>query len=138
MPTPSGWTFFDFRNERGENEIVRWTKGPGKPAKARLNALVRNLSVLPRPFDRQDKVGLLRKSGPCHGEGFIELIIKVANVQYRPIGWYGPDARTVTLLVGATERDGEFDPRNACEQAVTRKRLILSDRRKHLVEHDYS
>src|SRR5262245_9085965 len=135
---PRGWTFYDFRSDRGENEILAWTSGPGKPAKARLNALIRHLSVLERAFMREDKVGLLRKAGPCHGQDFIELIIKVANVQYRPIGWYGPDERTVTLLVGATERDGDFDPRNACTQAVNRKRLILTDRRKHLVDHDYS
>jgi hypothetical protein len=135
---PSGWTFCDFRSERGENAIRSWTDGPGRPAKARLNALLRNLEVLERAFTRADKVGLLRKGGPCHGQNFIELIIRVGNVQYRPIGWYGPDNRTVTLLVGATERDGEFEPRNACEQAVNRKWLIQGDRRKHLIEHDYS
>lgn len=132
------WTFCDFRAERGENVIQAWTDGSGTPAKARLNALIRHLSILDRAFTRADKVGLLRKTGPCHGENLIELILKIDNVQYRPIGWYGPDERTVTLLVGATERGGKFDPRNACEQAVTRKRLILTDRRKHLVDHDYS
>lgn len=135
---PRGWTFYDFKTDRGENLIRAWTSDKGRPAKARLNALIRNLSVLDRPFTRDDKVGILRKDGPCHGEKLIELLLKVKNVQYRPIGWYGPDDMSVTLLVGATERDDEFDPRNACEQAVNRKRLILTDRRKHLVEHDYS
>lgn len=138
MPLPRSWTFYDFRNDRDENEISRWTSGPGKPAKARLNALVRHLSVVTRAFTREDKVGLLRKAGPCHGEDLIELIIRIGNVQFRPIGWYGPDHRTVTLLVGATERDGTFEPRNACEQAVNRKRLVIVNRRQHLVEHDYS
>lgn len=111
MGPPNDWTFYDFRNERNENEIRRWTNGPGRTAKARLNALVRNLSVVDRPFMREDKVGLLRKDGPGHGENLIELIITIGRVEFRPIGWYGPDIRTVTLLVGATERDGKFDPR---------------------------
>jgi hypothetical protein len=131
------WTFYDFRSDRGENLIRTWTNGSGKPAKARLNALVRHLSVLDRVFGRDDKVGLLRKAGPCHGEDLVELIIRVGKVQYRPIGWFGPVGRSVTLLVGATERDDEFDPKNACDQAVTRKRLILAAPKKHLVEHDY-
>ena len=103
-----------------------------------MNALIRHPLLLNRPFSREDKVGLLRKQGLCHGEQLIELIIKVGNVQYRPIGWYGPEDRTVTLLLGAIERGNDFEPRNACEQAVNRKRLILADRRKYTVEHDYS
>lgn len=134
----SGWTFYDFRAERGENLILAWLNGPGWPAKARLNAMIRHLSIVEGAFTRDDNVGVLRKTGPCYGEHFIELRVRVSKVQYRPIGWYGPDNRSVTLLVGATERDDDFNPRNACEQAVTRKRLILADRRKHLVEHDYS
>lgn len=138
MALPNGWTFYDFRNDRDENEIRRWSNGAGKPAKARLNALIRNLAVLDRAFTREDKVGLLRKDGPCKGQGFIELIVNIGNVQFRPIGWYGPDTKAVTLLVGATERDGEFNPRNSCEQALNRRQLVKTDRKRHLVEHDYS
>ena|SRR5688572_17002062 len=138
MEPRRGWSFYDFRNDRGENEIQTWTRGPGRAAKARMNALIRNLAVLERGFTRADSVGLLRKAGPCKEEGLIELLITIKKVQYRPIGWYGPDPRTVTLLVGATERDGEFAPRNAGEQAVNRKRLVLRNRKQHLVDHDYS
>src|SRR5688572_32884857 len=115
------WTFYDFRSERGENLIRAWTNGEGKAAKARLNVLRLHLSQLDRMFTRADNVGQLRKDGPCHGQGFIELLIKVQNVEYRPIGWYGPDKGSVTLLIGATERDGKLNPRNVCEQAINRK-----------------
>jgi hypothetical protein len=130
------WRFYDFTPESGRNEIRAWSTAQGAKFKARLNALIRHLETLDRVFTRQDSVGILRKAGPCHGEGLIELTITVNRIEYRPIGWYGPDARTVTLLAGAIEKGNDFVPRGACVTAVNRKRLVMMSRR-HIVEHDF-
>lgn len=124
---PREWRFLDFVDRGGENQIRRWLNEQPPKVKAHINALIRNLAILDRPFTRQDKVGLLRKP-PCAGEQLIELIAKIDKVQYRPIGWYGPEAREVTLLLGAIERGGELDPRNACHIAKQRKNLVKGDR----------
>lgn len=134
-PQPPPWKFYDFVNERRENEILAWATAQGPKLRARLNALIRYLELLDR-FSRADNVGLLRKDGPCKGHGLIELIITIGKVEYRPIGWYGPGSREVTLLVGATERGNDFDPRNACAQAVNRKRLVMTSGR-YIVDHKF-
>src|SRR5262245_44111323 len=115
-----GWRFYDFCSD-GENEILKWSDAQGPKLKMRLNALIRSLETLDRPLARADNVGLLRKSGPCHGEHLIELIMTVNRIEYRPIGWLGPEDREITLLIGATEKDDDFVPRGACVTAKNRK-----------------
>ena len=127
------WRFFDFLNQAGNNEIHKWLHEQGAIVRAKVNALIRNLEKLDRAFERPDKVGLLSKP-PCKGENLIELILKVNNVQYRPIGWYGPGTREVTLLFGATEKDDQFVPKNACSTAIERKKDVIRDRRR-ICEH---
>ena len=130
-----GWRFFDFLNRSGRNEFHEWLEAQGPVVKQRVNALIRNLEKLDRVFRRDDKVGLLRKP-PCNGEKLIELIIKVKKVQYRPIGWYGPENREVTLLRGATEKDNELIPRGACDTAIARKKEVINDRGR-ICEHRF-
>lgn len=73
-----------------------------------------------------------------HGEcdGLMELRRQSGNVQYRPIGCYGPGQREVTLLVGATERGGRFVPPSACETAQERKARLIETGR--TCDHDFS
>lgn len=64
------------------------------------------------------------------GRGLFELVFRVQDVQYRPLGFYGPGERTYTLLVGATKKQGKrskdtvWDPRNAIELAQKRKEIV--------------
>ncbi len=133
---PQPWRFYDFRSAPTKNEILAWSTAEGPALKMRLNALIRHLETLDRVFTRADNVGLLRKDGPCKGHGFIELIITIGRIEYRPIGWFGPDTREITLLLGATEKGNDFLPRNACVTAVNRKNLVRSSR-SYIVEHDF-
>lgn len=132
------WTFYDFVTGSGRNAIREWVngqaKGVSKPLKARLNALIAELELVDGPFDRQHGVGQLRGK-PC--KGLYEVILKVSKIQFRVLGCYGPrDQGEFTLLVGATERDGSFDPENACETAQQRRGLIATDRR-YVSEHRF-
>lgn len=122
------WRFYDFVDRGGENHIYRWLHEQSPNVRAYFNSLILNLERLDRAFTRPDKVGLLRKA-PCKKEQLIELIGKISDVQYRLIGWYGPERREVTLLIGATERDHTLVPRNACLIAIDRKHLARSGRR---------
>lgn len=64
----------------------------------------------------------------------MELRINSHGVQYRPLCCYGPDQKGVTILVGAIEKGGRFEPRSACVVAQAhRSRLKESER---LCEHD--
>ena len=111
-------TFFDFVNARGENVIGTWLNGIPWEAKDAIElrfSLLRNVAQLKRP-----QAGILSGS---HCEGLIEIRVTEKGVQYRRLAFYGPGPRQVTLLVGAREKGGKFEPRNACAIA---KRHIKS------------
>ena len=97
------WRFWNFLDTSGESAIREWLWAQGPVVRAQINVLIRDLETRVR-LERPD-VGLLRKP-PAVGEHLIELVIKINRVQYRPIGWYGPERNDVTLLVGAIERGG--------------------------------
>jgi hypothetical protein len=68
-------------------------------------------------------VGQLR--GECRG--LFEIVLKVNNVQHRPIGYFS-GKQEFTFLAFATERDGEFDPKNICKTAFKRKVIIEANK----------
>jgi hypothetical protein len=53
-----------------------------------------------------------------------EIIIKINNIQYRPLGCYGPGKDEFTLLVGASKKERIWTPRNARERAKKMAKLI--------------
>src|ERR1700674_2902136 len=78
-----------------------------------------------RDYGRQEDItgwcrpnGFDRLSGKYRALG--KLRFKVASVQHRPLGFFGPERKTFTLLIWATERDGKFDPPDVRETALRR------------------
>jgi hypothetical protein len=57
-------------------------------------------------------------------------------MQYRPLGCHGPGDREITLLIGAIERGGRFEPQSACAIGFARKAQIHE--RGRTCEHDFS
>jgi len=63
-----------------------------------------------------------------HGyDGIYEIRIRFENVEFRPLGFFGPHPNVFTLLIGAVEKDSNFRPRNAPEVAASRRKLISSN-----------
>ena len=130
------WSFFDFVDDRGENVIQRWLERDIAPSltkrvRVKMTAYIQHLEVTAR-FGRPYTADL---HGEC--EGLLEIILNLGKVQYRPLACYGPDiAKEITLLMGARERGGRFDPPGACPTALGRRSLILADRR-YVVPHDF-
>jgi hypothetical protein len=56
--------------------------------------------------------------------GLVEIRFLVGNIQYRPIGFFGPNRNEFTVLVWATEKGDEFVPKNAPSLADDRRKLI--------------
>jgi hypothetical protein len=128
MPT---WTFFDFVSSRGENEIHDWlnSKAVRKEAKAKINArlvALQGFPVFPEQFFSSYK----------GWDGLYELRIVYSGVQYRPFGFYGPNPREFTLLVGNIEK-GKV-PKSTLKVADERRKLVLSDPQNRVRPHDYS
>jgi hypothetical protein len=74
-------------------------------------------------------------TGDCHG--LVELRVVFANVQYRPLAFYGPGEREITFLVGAIEKGRRFDPPNACQTAKQRRQLVMSDPTNHTTDYEF-
>lgn len=58
--------------------------------------------------------------------GLGELRFSVAKLEYRPIGCFGPGRSTFTILIGATKKGRQYDPRSALDTAIERRAAVLS------------
>lgn len=129
----SVWTFYDYRNERGVNQIEAWINGlqpnQRKQVHATLSAKIklnRNKPVLGEPFIK-----------PWQGEpGLFEIRVSTSNAVWRPLACYGPnESSEFTLLVGTQKkgrnrpRDSGLNPPGAVDTAKRRREDILADRR---------
>lgn len=58
------------------------------------------------------------------------------NVQYRPLGFFGPNRHEYTILIGASKKGKIWTPADACRGALNRMAIVLSDRRR-IREYDF-
>jgi hypothetical protein len=106
----AGWEVRCFANTRGVDLFDRQYGDQDFDVRAEFRAVLNGLLAQeditgwcrPNGFDRLS--GKYRQLG--------KLRFKVWNVQHRPLGFFGPERRTFTLLIWATERDGKFHPAN--------------------------
>ena len=118
------WIFKDYISERGENVIRRWLDGLPKRARIKIELRLRYLENVQylnlEPQYVKQLVGY---------EGLYEIRVVLDNVQYRPLGCYVPGERgQFALLIGAVEKGGKLEPRDACDTAVERKGTITFNR----------
>jgi hypothetical protein len=52
---------------------------------------------------------------------------KSEGVQYRPLGFFGPTRLEYTILVGASKKGANYDPRDAIEMALRRRAEVVAD-----------
>jgi hypothetical protein len=118
-----GWRLYDYVDHRGDNDFKRWSLGLQSSDRARLS----------------QKLGMLQKLGPDLPPSLLAGPIKHhahiykmrinGQVALRPLLCKGPisNDEEFTLLMGATERDREWQPRNAPAIAGVRRTEILGD-----------
>lgn len=124
------FTFFDYIDSSGENVIRAWLQQQGAGVRAKFNTWIMHLEATPpgswtRPF-----VDTLSRD--CRG--LIEIRVQRSKIQYRLLGFRGPNKREVTLVLGALEKEGKLEPPSACQQALSRKGEVEADptrRKKH-------
>jgi len=125
------WRLFDYKNEKGKNEFADWTLRLQKVHRIKLRA----------------KLDLLIKAGPdlppklLAGPIFdhvYKLRIETKNVQLRPILCKGPinNDEEFTLLLGAFEIGGEYDPKDAESIAAQRRMEVISDHNNRRCKHE--
>lgn len=117
VPGPIPIAFRDFVTAAGRNVIEDWVAEIPGTAKLRLTTILQYLAGL-RDWRSCDWVAPL--SGD--GEGLFEIKFTNKNIQYRPLGCWGPEGGQFTLLAGAIERGDRFEPPNVVDTAQARRR----------------
>ncbi len=126
----SEFTFYDYVDASGENLIRTWLDDQSVKVRVKFDVMIRYMEATPIAL-WHDPYGKL-----LHGEcrGLFEIKRKVQRVQYRLLAFHGL-AGDPTLVLGAREVGGRWEPRSACEQAQGRRAIVESDPRKHRRKH---
>lgn len=113
----------EFITEGGRGVITDWYATLAVEAQVDFDDRLRYLANSSQHLWERPKYAPLR-GYPKIGE----IRCKANRIQYRPLGFFGPAEGQFTLLIGALEKDRKFIPKDAPEQAVRRKAIILADR----------
>jgi hypothetical protein len=112
------WTFYDFLDGRGVNLIRAWLNSLPDKAAAKIDArIVYMRTVFPWP---EQYVSSL-----TGWPEIFELRVVSAGPQYRPICFYGPRRREVTIVYGAIEK-GKL-PKRILEDADNNRKIVQSN-----------
>ncbi|MEA2162295.1 MAG: hypothetical protein QOK37_422 [Thermoanaerobaculia bacterium] len=121
---------FDYRDEKGRNDVKRWMLEQEKRQRAQVNL----------------KLDMLRKYGNDVGSNVLlrmsatifKLKGKTKGVQLRPMLCKGPvdDDREFTILIGATEIDWKLVPADAVVRAERRRDEIIRDPKGRRQKHE--
>jgi hypothetical protein len=129
------WTFRDFTDESGDNVIAAWVgsiRSGKKQAKvaARWDAMLEHL----RNIENSDwPTGWFTELTGY--EGILEMKFTVQNIQWRPLGYFGPRRHEFTFLIGAMEKNNRFVPTDAPSTAANRRQIVeLNPQR--AIDHD--
>jgi hypothetical protein len=114
--------FIDFNRRGAISEVSEWLVGLPYNVRTRMNAIINHMEIT--------RVWSTRYFKALKGyNGIYEIRFIVNNIQYRPLGCYGPDEKQFTILIGATKKGNRFNPANARELAMERRRMIHEDKR---------
>lgn len=118
------WTLKAFTADFSRTVVAEWYAQQSGKVQAAFETRLKFLQAQPPDVWQRPHVAMLR--GDCRG--LLEIRFEVRNVQHRPIGYYSGELE-FTILAFATERDSQFDPREICSTAKSRKAFIELDRR---------
>lgn len=116
------WNFKVFISLNGDNEILNWIDGLPINLQARIKRIVAYLET------QKDMRSSYFKKYKGH-DNIYELRFTANNIQYRPLGCFGPGTNEFTLLIPAIEKGNKLIPKDAAIKAEERCKLIYRDRR---------
>jgi hypothetical protein len=127
------WFFRDYVDERGVNDIKAWLDAlPPSRQKEVRGKLQRRLEIL-RLVPSLNDPEYTKKLRGC--PGLFEIRIR-GKVQVRPIAFYGPQDRDVTIVMIVEERGNNLPP-NYCDKALRRKAAVEANWRRACA-HEFS
>lgn len=115
-------TFRTFWTSSGRCEVEQWYDSLSQ--KERMKVRTRRLAYLsdqPKTNWRYPHYRTL-DGGPCDGLG--EIRVKLRNVEWRLLGFWGPEVSDFTLVL-VTDKKRQRLPKHVCDAAQERKKLIV-------------
>lgn len=107
-----------FVPDQGVDVLSEWFHTAGNMEKAKLDSRMLHLRQQRREKWTRPFYDTLR-------DGVGEVRFKANRIQHRALGFFGPDQNEFTFLILATKTN-RFNPPNAIDIAVERRKLILS------------
>jgi hypothetical protein len=120
------WTFKCFKSSSGTNKIRKWLNALPEDDQAKIDATIKQLEIEKKLEDPPVK----KLTGYKY---LFEIKIKSGGVQYRPIGYYGPNRKEFTILIGVIKKERKLKPTNAYATACDRIKLIDKDKEGHTI-----
>lgn len=108
--------------------LTAWRARLQRADQARLDAKLAMLAVADNLEDLPNLVGPIRVGGKRGkpAQGIFKLRVTTPSLQLRPLFCKRQPPNALVFLVGATERDGKFDPKNAPDTALKRREDVLT------------
>jgi hypothetical protein len=122
------WIFRCYVSPSGRDLFQVWYDDQTEAVQAAVDVALEFLVQRPRDEWRRPAFDLL--SGKMRELG--EIRFKV-DKQYRILGFFGPNASEFTMLIGASKKGSNYDPRNALETALERMGQVKADGRRSRV-----
>ena len=118
------WVFMVYIEPDGTSPIETWRAGLAIKDRAKVDNYLwhlRNESQIRYPLKP------LRAA-----QGIHQLVLKIENMQHRPLGFIGPGEKEFTFLIPATKRQGRkhqtrWDPPNAIDLAIQCMNAVTND-----------
>ncbi|MEY9886351.1 type II toxin-antitoxin system RelE/ParE family toxin [Bradyrhizobium sp. USDA 329] len=124
------WTFRCYVSASGRDMFKDWYDDQSEQVQAAVDVALEFLAQRPRHDWRRPEFDLL--SGKMREVG--EIRFKV-DKQYRILGFFGPNTSEFTMLIGASKKGSNYDPRNALETALDRMDQVKKDKgRSHVFD----
>lgn len=117
------WTIRFYQSATGRLVTQEWYDGLNDQAQAAFDTILEFLTQ--REHHEWGRPEYAPLTGKHSGLG--ELRFDAGKLEYRPIGCFGPGRSVFTVLIGATKKGRQYDPRSALDTALERREVVLKD-----------
>jgi hypothetical protein len=118
------WTFRSYIAPSGRDDVTDWYHEQGDAVQAAVDVAIEYLSQRPRNEWRRPHFDLL--SGKKL-KGIGEIRLDSDRVEYRILGWFGPNRPDFTLLIAASKKGKNYTPKSALATACKRRDALMQD-----------
>ena len=126
--------FYDYIDMDGVNIVKAWLDHVEPEAKAKLTTKLNSLEQLDRTEWGRTIITEVLKGDK---KGLIAVRVKHRGIEYRLLGYDGPNRGEFTLLTCGWERNNRYTPLDMGTKAFERKAAVEANHLARRVRHDF-